>query len=453
MKTYRIILSVSLIACAIAVSCNKKETDSGNVSTSNPKITILNPEIEADAAGGVYIVNYTLENTVSGGKVSAFCPDEYDWVDIASTDEENRIVLNIGRNEGESSRTAYITVSYSADTVSTSGSVEITQGANIYDVVLDAGEAVCEYYGNMFTGRDGEHSYYFMLSDNGWDTPNAKVYKFDLFAQAPEDIDNPTVIPGTYTLGKRGETKEMTFSPEFSSFGTVNESGTEYIGYAIQDGTLEITQDGSDYNCRATLTDGDGKVHSVIYYGPIKVYNYYEPLPDFYSNLEEDVKINFDGVEIDAFYYGDYYGFGTYNWYLDIKTPLFEGDSFIIELNQSEDNFAGGIAEGVYTVSKNGEASTFLPGYYVNDTQTWSWYNHFELSEDRILIATLSCPIYGGEITVTKNGDGTYTIDFDCTDDNLDNPHRLTGTWTGVIDFTDHTDFQPGPGKAVRPRR
>lgn len=448
---------ICIFACImiLSVSCKKEPGNTGNGDgTEPPKITITTPVINADAAGGLYTIGYTLENQTDGGAVSAFCPDEYGWISIMGSSETGEITINLERNENKEDRTAYLTVTYKNAEASSSGQVEIIQSADTYDVTLDAGNAVCEYYGEMFTGKGGEHSYFLMLSDLAWDAANAKVYKFDMYAGAPEDISSPKVIPGTYTLGKRGETKEMTFTPEFSSFGTNNAAGTEYTGYAITDGTLEIIQDGDNYNCRAVLNGADGNLHSVTYYGPITVYDYAEPIPDFYSTLENDVEIDFTDVEIEAYYYGDYYGFGTYNWYLDIKSPTFEGDTFILELNQSADNFAGGIAEGTYTASKTGEGSTFLPGKYENGTQIWSWYDRYELSADKESFdITLKCPIYGGEINVSKNNDGTYTLELDCTDDNLENPHRITGTWKGYITFIDHRDFNPAPAQreTVRP--
>ena len=41
--------------------------------------------------------------------------------------------------------------------------------------------------------------------------------------------------------------------------------------------------------------------------------------------------------------------------------------------------------------------------------------------------------ITDGTIDITINEDGTYTIVFNCIDDNPTEPHTISGSWTGEL--------------------
>lgn len=429
---------------AIAVSCEPADKDQDEPVDEQPRLVLDSPTVNVDAAGGVWTVAYSVTDPMEGGSVTAFCPDEYRWISGLDDTEAGIVSFTAARNEDAVERKAYITLTYTAGNFSTSEMVEIVQEANIYDFTMNAGDAACEYYGDIFWPGAGPHSYYFMLSDIGWDYANAKVYNFDIYAPAPDDVNAPRLIPGTYTLGLPGEMEPMTFSPEYSHYCVWNSAGNGYESdITFTSGTLEITEEGDGYYCKAVITDADGNVHSVVYSGSVDMYNYYEETPDYYSSLDSDVTLDLSEATVSAFYYADYYGFGTYNWYLDITCPGFVGDAFIIELQSPYDDFAGGLPAGDYPVSPSGDAWTTLQGYYdvTNGTDTWSWYYRYASDPEDGIYVEQFAPLYGGNVKVSYNGDGTCTLDINCTDDNLDSPHRISGSWTGTVAYTDHTDF------------
>jgi hypothetical protein len=54
-----------------------------------------------------------------------------------------------------------------------------------------------------------------------------------------------------------------------------------------------------------------------------------------------------------------------------------------------------------------------------------SWY--FNIDEEDYMVDR--APLMSGDVTITKNSDGTYTIELDAYDDLYNN---ITATWTGI---------------------
>lgn len=168
-----------------------------------------------------------------------------------------------------------------------------------YDYDFNASLQSGDYYGVQYAGG---HNFYTWLSDtpfdaNGYTQAGGTYYLFDIFSPAPEDMNDPKLPAGTYTLGKEGAIDEYTFTPDYSLGITINGDGTAMVMDAVfTEGTLDVGIDGDDYIFEASLTDQNGKTHHVTYKGPARWTS--DPLP--YNPITNDLEIS--AIEASADY-------------------------------------------------------------------------------------------------------------------------------------------------------
>lgn len=406
-----------------------------------PELTLSDTLINAGEDGGVFEVAYTLSHTLEGGVIEVV--DTVSWVE--AVDNGSAVTLTVDANPVKEAREAVISVEYRLESLFVSGNIRISQDALSYDYKLDASYATCEYYGDMFGQAGGPHNYYLMVSDLGWDVGDSKVYKFDIFLSAPESGE-VALEEGTYPLGESGRTDPMTFTPEYSMYSVNNATATENVSVLFSEGELVVARDGEDYVLDAVLTDANGETHHMTYTGPIDFKNYYEPAPDVSSVLTDDFTADLSAANLQASYDGDIHGYGTYIWYIMIYNDGWTGDSFIIELCSPYDDFSSGIPDGDYAISPSGDSFTAIQGYPSYPIESGSWLYYY----DEQAACNLISPLYSGVISVTNNPDGTVTMEIQCMDDNLDDPHKITGTWTGTVVYYNNTDMGTSSPRASR---
>ena len=140
-------------------------------------------------------------------------------------------------------------------------------------------------------------------------------------------------------------------------------------------------------------------------------------------------------------YWGDFYNTGTGNWTIDISPA--EGsrqdDTFITDICCRATGFSDDIS-GVYTASRNNEASTFMPGYISGQNIMGTMYLGGFDSNGYV---TKLAPALSGRVEITANADNTYTITFDCYDD-AETPHNFKGSWTGPVRKVDYSEKKNG---------
>lgn len=438
-KIMRLLAAVIFTVLAIC-ACEKNGTGEGE-KTGFPEITLEENVLNAGEDGGVFEVGYTLSHTLEGGSIVVNSP--VDW--ITMTDNDGSVTVTVAANPVKEARDTSVTVEYWMEDSFVADSIHVFQDALSYDYKLNASEAVCEYYGDMLDRPGSPHNYYLMVSDLGWDMGNAIVYRFDIYLPTPDDASRLSLPEGEYLLGEVLE--PMKFSRQYSAYSVNNQSATEYVSVVLTEGRLTVERQGSDYVLDAVLTDANGETHHMMYTGPIDFKDYYEPAPEVSSILTEDFTADLSKARLYADYYGDEYGYGTYIWYLHIRNEEWTGDAFIIELCSPNDDFEGGIPENNYAVSPSGDEFTVIQGYYAYPVECGSWLYQY----DEEAAETKVSPLNSGVISVTHNDDGTSTVTIGCMDDNLDDPHKITGSWTGVIIYNDGTSM--APADRVRSRR
>lgn len=437
----KLILAAGMMAFMVC-ACEKNGTGEGE-KTGFPEITLEENVLNAGEDGGVFEIGYKLSYTVEGGTVKANSP--VDWITMA--DNGSSVIVTVAPNGIKENRDTSVTVEYWLGNTFVADSIYVEQDALSYDHKLVASNAVCEYSGDMYGMPGSLHNYYLMVSDLGWDVGNAKVYKFDIFLPEPDNATRLSLPAGEYLLSETSGTEPMTFTKQYSMYSVNNQSATENVSVVLTEGRLTVERQGSDYVLDAVLTDANGETHHMMYTGPIDFKDYYKPAPEVSSILTEDFTADLSKARLDATYYGDDYGYGTYIWYLHIRNEEWTGDAFIIELCSPKDDFEGGIPENNYAVSPSGDEFTVIQGYPTYPFESGSWLYQY----DDDAAETKVSPLNSGVISVTHNDDGTSTLTIDCMDDNLDDPHKITGSWTGVIIYNDGTSM--APADRVRSRR
>ena len=72
-----------------------------------------------------------------------------------------------------------------------------------------------------------------------------------------------------------------------------------------------------------------------------------------------------------------------------------------------------------------------MPGFRVADDADLLLGSLFMIYKDGLCVS--QAPLYEGTVTITSNGDGSYTIIIDALDD-APEQHKITLTWTGYFE-------------------
>lgn len=423
---YAAMVFIALMFCACDTV--QREEDEERL----PEISLDKSVLNVGEDGGVFEVGYSLSYTMEGGTVKVSSP--VDWISMA--DNGTSVIVTVAPNGIKEARDTSVTVEYWLGNTFVADSIYVEQDALSYDHKLVASNAVCEYSGDMYGMPGSLHNYYLMVSDLGWDVGNAKVYKFDIFLPEPDNATRLSLPAGEYLLSGTSGTEPMTFTKQYSMYSVNNQSATENISVGFTEGKLMVERQGNDYVLDAVLTDVTGETHHMTYFGPIDFEDYYEPVPEVSSILTEDYSADLSEARLEATYDGDFYGYGTYIWYLHILNEGWTGDSFIIELCSPYDD-PESIPGHEYAISLSGDEFTAIQGYPSLPFESGSWLYYY----DEDAAQTKVSPLNSGVISVTHNDDGTTTVEIDCMDDNLDDPHKITGVWTGTIVYKENPNM------------
>ena len=300
--------------------------------------------------------------------------------------------------------------------------------------------------GNMLD-RDDENDQY--LFEEG--RRNTMLF-IDLYSK-PCTSSSIKLEPGTYTVSSEGG--PMTIDPGRLKVivpGIIEESEGTYFYLTqanypvatsmyedgntalIDGGTMRIDETGSGSGYRFTFdfTTKEGGSLTATMEGDLEFFN----RAPIYSTLEDDYVVDLTDAECKLNYWG---GVGEYGvWMVQIVSDEIGSDGFSSQIASPHLDETG-IPTGTYTASKGVEPGTFLPGELSsNNMVSGTWYVGGFNGQSY----TERAPAVDGEIHVTNNGDGTYVIDFECTDD-AEVPHTFSGSWSG-------TAIYENAGNAVR---
>jgi hypothetical protein len=371
---------------------------------------------------------YTFDAT-SAGVVGTFTKK---YSSLVKTDEDAKITSEVFFDSGkvvitENSVTLTVVIEGVEHTVTYTGSTAVA------DVRVPAGEdkefvaehAIAYYRGDYYN-PGVSNNFSLLLSDIGWDEegwelPNGAYYILDLHTNI---IEGELALPyGTYTIDVNGTLAPFTIDESCSQYYLMDDEGWDYLEEAFfKEGSVTISAEG----ITAELVTDSGAVHTITYEGIVENILDYSDMggdDETYSTLIDDYRCNLDGCKLAYKNYGDFYEVGYDNWLIELIPESGPGDALTLDLITG----ATGTSEiaGEYTISNSLDAYTACPGWLVGDSLESSWY--FNIDEEDYMVDR--APLMSGDVTITKNSDGTYTIELDAYDDLYNN---ITATWTGI---------------------
>lgn len=269
----------------------------------------------------------------------------------------------------------------------------------------------------------------------GYVVPPGSILNVDVFMHYDE---SGNIATGDYTLAGSSVPEAMSINPGeyFNYMGVTLTMGT-YISYIdesenvfeglISDGEMKVSGEPGNYTVECSFVTAEGYSVECSYNGALEVTGF----PGPYSTLTDDYTLDFEGASGSAQFWGDYYGNGTGNWIVVLESAM---DVVQLELITEEVDFNAGLTSAVYTPSVdpvNPAPGEYVTGYLDGDYLMGT--NYMETLEGLIVGCA---PAVSGDLSITNNGDDTYTISFAFTDDL---GHVWDGEWTGVLDFSNRS--------------
>lgn len=376
-----------------------------------PVITLTSAsKIELERAGQPVEISYTLENPSPEGYT--YAKVDADWIYRIDTSVEGKVTLYAATNTTSESRTANIEVGYE----SASFDVVLTQsGEGDYNFTATTMDG--EYYGDFYS--PGAGNYFLKFSDRGF-TPEGSTqpfgtyYRIDAYGIVFTDETGTITLPeGEYTYDPEGNYTTWTFVADYTDF-FVNDKNGKHEKQKIESGKMVVK--GGNITLELMI---NGTKHTVTYEGSTEVVDARGDI-NILSTLEEDYALDLSNHSMVYACQGDWYDFGYMNWVLQIKPNDGKGDCVQIDIITEYDDEESGF-EGNYTASEVRATNAFMLGWVYGGYLECSWF--YTVDQDEL------APFRGGEITIKKNADDTYTVDIDVTDDIR---NRIYGSWTGV---------------------
>ena len=269
----------------------------------------------------------------------------------------------------------------------------------------------------------------------GYVVPPGSILNVDVFMHYDE---SGNIATGDYTLAGSSVPEAMSINPGeyFNYMGVTLTMGT-YISYIdesenvfeglISDGEMKVSGEPGNYTVECSFVTAEGYSVECSYNGALEVTGF----PGPYSTLTDDYTLDLEGASGSAQFWGDYYGNGTGNWIVVLESAM---DVVQLELITEEVDFSAGLTSAVYTPSVdpvNPAPGEYVTGYLDGDYLMGT--NYMETLEGLIVGCA---PAVSGDLSITNNGDDTYTISFAFTDDL---GHVWDGEWTGVLDFSNRS--------------
>ena len=267
------------------------------------------------------------------------------------------------------------------------------------------------------------------VDDDNYVVPPGSLLTVEAYMPFNED---GTLTAGTYEVADTYESMTVTTGYDFfglAYMGTYVQYMPDELNYLIglvSSGTMQIDGDAaSGYTITCDFTTAEGVSVKCSWSGMLSVAG----MPGPCSTLTGDYTADFEGAEGNATYYGDYYMTGGGNWTISLERPSGEtGDGVLIDLVAEGTDFSEGIPSGTYKAA----ASTYpAPGeYMVGSMDGSSLYPTMYVYFNEEGYCTEWAPATSGDIDITNNGDGTYDIVVECTDDL---GYVWSGSWSGEI--------------------
>lgn len=212
----------------------------------------------------------------------------------------------------------------------------------------------------------------------------------------------------------------------------IDETGYPYYG-AFESGKMTVSGPGYGwYTIEWNFTTAEGYSVTGSWTGNLPT-----EMPSEFSTLESDYTLDLSNVEVSATYYGDWYVNGGGDWQITMYPPLGTtgGDGVIIDVNTEKLGYEAGIPAGTY---KAGADDFPDPAYPEVGEYRRGFLSYTGKPQGTVYVGDLDgmrnpgemAPATEGDLIITHNDDGTYTLEFSFLDDM---GHTWDGEWTGSI--------------------
>lgn len=318
------------------------------------------------------------------------------------------------------------------------------------DVNMTATVAMASYLGDDadYGNSNINITLYSALTDAGW----VEVPGYALIMVGNVEYDETGhIVPGEYPISADASADNAFEAGNCVSFmnspfptGTnlryFYVDNTEQMVGLVESGSVEISGSGDNYTVECSFVTKQGVNITATYTGPLDVKD--APNTDKYSKyyLTEDYELQFPAqtdnyFRVSAMSYSWQYE-GAMAWVLSFSRYnsdyAYDGDQINIEIVCSPE-YTDEPMPGTYKVGTvKGEIGTVTQGVFepgeMNDYLMPTYFRHMDNG-----VTSFGGAAMGGELTLVKNDDGTYTIKFDFTDQQ-ESPKHFTGEWTGTME-------------------
>lgn len=280
------------------------------------------------------------------------------------------------------------------------------------------------------------------IDDAGWIVVPSSVL---ILVGHAEFDKNGELIPGTFTINSDTEAENRFAPGECVNFLNAPFPTGSHLAYyfdeenpqtarigLIDAGTVTIEKNGTEYSLSYDLTTDRGTKVTGGYTGPIKVQDAPKEEIKHDWDLPEDYALKFESDNLKTQAFSDKYTVkGSLVWQVQLQQYdanwNFDSDQITIRIVGNLEDKEGPVP-GSYRVSAGNEEGTVMAGEYFGTFGTGTFFQHYETGTIVSAAAAVD-----GELQLTKNDDGTYTIEFDFIDPQS-SPKHFTGSWTGTMD-------------------
>ncbi|MBR5493791.1 MAG: BACON domain-containing protein [Alistipes sp.] len=399
----------------------------------DPELELTSEEtLRVDREGGEFEITYNLLHASFGTTVSAKVVNS-DMITAVDTSTKGKVFITISENTTDAIREGAVIVSYESLSFTVLVQQDYTavdQPAVRRDIV--ANQLVGNFYGDNLAAGVGH--YWIILTKDGFvdgaAVAGGEYFRLDLMAPMPEDMDNIRIPDGEYRFD---------LSMNMDEFTIINIGNTDYSwvdedmeGWALPLEDAKLTVNGNRFELEAFVDNTD---YHVTFEGDYSLTT--SIINDYVSSLTQDTVIDVSNCSASVSSYGDYWDCGYNNWCIEFvcNDGMKYGTYLVIDfLNNSTTDFTGTYVASGFSAEDETmpdfRADVFIPGFRVADDADLLLGSLFMVYKDGLCVS--QAPLYEGTVTITSNGDGTYTVVIDALDD-APEQHKITLTWTGTF--------------------
>ena len=399
----------------------------------DPELELTSEEtLRVDREGGEFEITYNLLHASFGTTVSAKVVNS-DMITAVDTSTKGKVFITISENTTDAIREGAVIVSYESLSFTVLVQQDYTavdQPAVRRDIV--ANQLVGNFYGDNLAAGVGH--YWIILTKDGFvdgaAVAGGEYFRLDLMAPMPEDMDNIRIPDGEYRFD---------LSMNRDEFTIIDIGNTDYSwvdedmeGWALPLEDAKLTVNGNRFELEAFVDNTD---YHVTFEGDYSLTT--SIINDYVSSLTQDTVIDVSNCSASVNSYGDYWDCGYNNWCIEFvcNDGMKYGTYLVIDfLNNSITDFTGTYVASGFSAEDETmpdfRADVFIPGFRVADDADLLLGSLFMVYKDGLCVS--QAPLYEGSVTITSNGDGTYTVVIDALDD-APEPNTITLTWTGTF--------------------